>query len=40
MFTVQQGDRHPTDMAMLQAARLVAAQETADGRASAEASHP
>ncbi len=36
MFTATQGERHPTDMAMLQGARLVAAQETEEGRSWAE----
>ena len=35
-FTVSQSDRHPTDMAMLQGARMVFAQETESGRAWAE----
>jgi putative DNA primase/helicase len=37
MFTETRGDRHPTDMAMLQGARLVSAQETEEGRYWAEA---
>jgi putative DNA primase/helicase len=36
-FTERKNDRHPTDMAMLQGARLVTAQETDEGRAWAEA---
>jgi putative DNA primase/helicase len=36
-FTETKNDRHPTDMAMLQGARLVTAQETDEGRAWAEA---
>lgn len=32
MFTASQGDRHPTDLASLQGARLVAASETQAGR--------
>lgn len=36
-FTAAPGDRHPTDLAMLRAARLVTAQETEEGRAWAEA---
>ena len=36
-FTASQSDRHPTDMAMLRGARLVAAQETEEGRRWAEA---
>jgi putative DNA primase/helicase len=36
-FTETKGDRHPTDMAMLQGARFVTAQETDEGRAWAEA---
>ena len=35
-FTASQSDRHPTDMAMLQGARMVFAQETESGRAWAE----
>jgi putative DNA primase/helicase len=35
-FTASQSDRHPTDLAMLRGARLVAAQETEEGRAWAE----
>ena len=35
-FTASQSDRHPTDMAMLRGARLVAAQETEEGRRWAE----
>lgn len=31
-FTASTGERHPTDLAMLRGARLVVAQETADGR--------
>jgi hypothetical protein len=37
MFTVTQNERHPTDMAMLQGARLVTAQETEEGKFWAEA---
>ena len=37
MFTVAQGERHSTDMAMLRGARLVTAQETEEGQAWAEA---
>jgi putative DNA primase/helicase len=36
-FTESKSDRHPTDMAMLQGARFVTAQETDEGRAWAEA---
>jgi putative DNA primase/helicase len=36
-FTESKSDRHPTDMAMLQGAHLVTAQETDQGRAWAEA---
>ncbi len=36
-FTVSSGDRHPTDLAGLRGARLVAASETEEGRAWAEA---
>jgi putative DNA primase/helicase len=36
-FTASTGDRHPTDLAMLRGARLVAASETEQGRAWAEA---
>ncbi len=36
-FTETKSDRHPTDMAMLQGARLVTAQETDEDRAWAEA---
>jgi putative DNA primase/helicase len=36
-FTATQNDRHPTDLAMLRGARLVAAQETENGRGWAEA---
>src|SRR5215471_5122056 len=36
MFTVTHGERHPTDLAMLHGARLVAAQETEEGRSWAE----
>jgi P4 family phage/plasmid primase-like protien len=36
-FTETKGERHPTDMAMLQGARLVSAQETDAGRYWAEA---
>lgn len=36
-FTASQGDRHPTDIAMLRGARLVTATETEEGRAWAEA---
>jgi putative DNA primase/helicase len=35
-FTHSQNDQHPCDLAMLRGARLVAAQETADGRRWAE----
>ena len=35
-FTDSKNDRHPTDMAMLQGARMVFAQETESGRAWAE----
>lgn len=35
-FTASQSDRHPTDMAMLQGARMVFAQETAGGQRWAE----
>jgi putative DNA primase/helicase len=35
-FTASQGDRHSTDLAMLRGARLVAAQETEEGRRWAE----
>ena len=35
-FTASQGDRHPTDLAMLRGARLVTAAETEEGRAWAE----
>lgn len=35
-FTEAQGDRHPTDLAMLRGARLVTAAETEEGRAWAE----
>ena len=35
-FTASQGDRHPTDLAMLRGARLVTAQETEEGRGWAE----
>lgn len=35
-FTAPQGERHPTDLAMLRGARLVAAQETEEGRRWAE----
>ncbi len=35
-FTVSQGDRHPTDLAMLRGARLVVSQETEEGRRWAE----
>jgi putative DNA primase/helicase len=35
-FTAAQGDRHPTDLAMLQGARMVCASETEEGRAWAE----
>ena len=35
-FTASQGDRHPTDLAMLRGARLVCASETEEGRAWAE----
>lgn len=36
-FTASQGDKHPTDLAMLRGARLVTATETEEGRAWAEA---
>lgn len=36
-FTASRGDRHPTDLAMLQGARMVTASETEEGRAWAEA---
>lgn len=36
-FTASQGERHPTELAMLRGARLVAATETEEGRAWAEA---
>jgi putative DNA primase/helicase len=36
-FTASSSDRHPTDLAMLRGARLVAASETEEGRAWAEA---
>jgi P4 family phage/plasmid primase-like protien len=36
-FTASQGDRHPTDLAMLRGARMVTAQETEEGRRWAEA---
>lgn len=36
VFTDNQGDRHPTELAMLRGARLVAAQETEAGRRWAE----
>lgn len=36
-FTSSQGDKHPTDLAMLRGARLVTATETEEGRAWAEA---
>ncbi|MFT8246961.1 phage/plasmid primase, P4 family [Roseomonas sp. BN140053] len=36
-FTAAQGDRHPTDLAMLHGARMVMATETEEGRAWAEA---
>lgn len=36
-FTASVGERHPADMAMLQGARLVSAQETEQGRQFAEA---
>ncbi len=36
-FTASQNDKHPTDLAMLRGARLVAAQETEGGRRWAEA---
>lgn len=36
-FTISYGDRHPTDIAALRGARLVAAQETEEGRWWAEA---
>jgi putative DNA primase/helicase len=36
-FTVSNGDRHPTDLAMLRGARLVTATETEEGRQWAEA---
>lgn len=35
-FTASQSDRHPTDLAMLQGARMVTASETDEGRAWAE----
>jgi putative DNA primase/helicase len=35
-FIVSQGDRHPTDLAMLKGARMVCASETEEGRAWAE----
>ncbi len=35
-FTASQGDRHPTDLAMLRGARMVCASETEEGRAWAE----
>jgi putative DNA primase/helicase len=35
-FTASQGERHPTDLAMLHGARLVTAQETEEGRRWAE----
>ncbi len=35
-FTASPGDRHPTDLAMLQGARLVSASETEEGRSWAE----
>jgi putative DNA primase/helicase len=35
-FTATPGDRHPTDLAMLRAARLVTSQETEEGRRWAE----
>lgn len=35
-FTASQGDKHPTDLAMLRGARLVTASETEEGRAWAE----
>lgn len=35
-FTESQGERHPTDLAMLQGARLVVSQETEEGRRWAE----
>lgn len=35
-FTASQGDRHPTDLAMLRGARMVSASETEEGRAWAE----
>jgi P4 family phage/plasmid primase-like protien len=35
-FTASQGDKHPTDLAMLRGARLVTATETEEGRAWAE----
>lgn len=31
-FTANQGDRHPTDLAMLRGARLVSVSETEEGR--------
>ena len=37
MFEATHGDRHPTELAMLRGARLVAAQETEEGRRWAEA---
>lgn len=36
-FTASKGDRHPTELAMLQGARLVTASETEEGRTWAEA---
>ncbi|MFC7737518.1 phage/plasmid primase, P4 family [Roseomonas sp. GCM10028921] len=36
-FTASQGDRHPTDLAMLHGARMVMTTETEEGRAWAEA---
>lgn len=36
-FTATRGDRHPTELAMLQGARLVTASETEEGRSWAEA---
>ena len=35
-FTASSGERHPTDLAMLQGARLVTAVETEEGRRWAE----
>ncbi|MGH7058698.1 MAG: phage/plasmid primase, P4 family, partial [Acetobacteraceae bacterium] len=35
-FTASQGDRHPTDLAMLRGARLVSVSETEEGRSWAE----